>query len=222
VSLPQDPKAWFDVQGETLRRVHSSWLPGIPVELVAQARRLSLGRRWLAKRLCIVSPVLFGLPEELGSDAAAGLHAGAWLAPRLREPLECALDLGSLAMAATVRTLVNRPEVVKLRAALGIERYARVLAAPALPSQQAPEPARADHDTRDIVDRIVRCGAAELAGFADSLHPAWGESVRLTFERGWWSDVPSPTLTAGAAEACLRAAERIPDSQTMNLAGENL
>jgi hypothetical protein len=55
-----------------------------------------------------------------------------------------------------------------------------------------------------MVERLVRCGAAEFAGFADSLHPAWGESVRLTYERAWWFDACAPSLTPAAAEACLR------------------
>ena len=66
--LPEDAQLWFSVQVETLKRVHSSWLPDVPLELLAQARKLPLGRRWLAKRLVSVSPMLFGLPRNL--DAA--------------------------------------------------------------------------------------------------------------------------------------------------------
>jgi hypothetical protein len=201
VSLPEDARVWFEVQVETLKRVHSSWLPGVPIDLLTQARKLALGRRWLAKRLCTVSPVLFGLQTELAAQAIAGLQAAAWLAPLVADPFECALDLGSLAMAATIRTLVNRPEVVKIRGALGAERYARVLAFPAPASPSAPAPAAGD---LDMVDRLIRCGAAEFAAFADSLHPAWGESVRLTYERAWWFDACAPSLTPAAAEACLR------------------
>jgi hypothetical protein len=202
VSLPEDARLWFEVQAETLKRVHSSWLPGVPIELLTQARKLALGRRWLAKRLCTLSPVLFGLPAELDSAAISRLRAAAWLAPHVADPFECALDLGSLAMAGTIRTLVNRPEVVKIRGALGPERYARLLAFTGVPTQSAPAAAGAG---MDMVERLVRCGAAEFAGFADSLHPAWGESVRLTYERAWWFDVGAPSLTPAAAEACLRS-----------------
>jgi hypothetical protein len=90
---------------------------------------------------------------------------------------------------------------VKIRGALGPERYARVLVFPAAPSQSAPATAAGD---LDMVERLVRCGAAEFAGFADSLHPAWGESVRLTYERAWWFDACAPSLAPAAAEACLR------------------
>ena len=202
--LPADAQIWFDVQIETLKRVHSSWLPGVPIDLLTQARKLALGRRWLAKRLSTVSPVLFGLPVELDSDAVARLKAAAWLAPLVADPLQCALELGSLAMAATLRTLVNRPEVVKIRGALGPERYARVLASPLAPAKP---PAAAAAGEADMVERLIRCGAAEFAGLADWLHPAWGESVRLTYERSWWFDACSPSLSPATAETCLRTGE---------------
>ena len=200
--LPEDAQIWFSVQVETLKRVHSSWLPGVPIDLLTQARKLALGRRWLAKRLTVASPVLFGLPLELDSDEVAKLKAAAWLAPLVADPLECALELGSLAMAPTLRTLVNRPEVVKIRGALGPERYARVLSSPVAPTQ--PPAATAAAGELDLMERLIRCGAAEFAGLADSLHPAWGESVRLTYERSWWFDAGAPSLSAAAAETCLR------------------
>jgi len=201
VSLPEDATLWFEVQVATLKRVHSSWLAEIPIELLTQARKLALGRRWLAKRLINVSPVLFGLPAQLDSDAVTRLRAAVWMEPLVADPLECALDLGSLAMAATIRTLVSRPEAVKIRSALGPERFARVLASHAAPGQSPPAAPAGD---LDMIERLIRCGAAELAAFADSLHPAWGESVRLTYERAWWFDVYPASLTPAVAEACLR------------------
>jgi hypothetical protein len=209
VSLPEDATLWFEVQVETLKRVHSSWLPGVPIELLTQARRLALGRRWLAKRLSTVSPVLFGVPTDLGAQDVERLRTAAWLAPLAADPLECALDLGSLAMAATIRTLVNRPEAVKIRGALGPERFARVLASPSAPGQPA-----APAGDLDMVDRIIRCGAAEFAAFADSQHPAWGESVRLTYERAWSFEPSAPGLTTAAAEACLRARNQQPGTHS--------
>jgi hypothetical protein len=64
-----------------------------------------------------------------------------------------------------------------------------------------------------MVERLVRCGAAEFAGFADVLHPAWGESVRLTYERAWWFDACAPSLTPAAAQACLRLRLQQPDAR---------
>jgi hypothetical protein len=201
VSLPEDATLWFEVQVETLKRVHSSWVPGVPIELLTQARKLPLGRRWLARRLDTMSPVLFGLPALMDSESVDRLRAAVWLAPLVADPLECALDLGALAMAATLRALVNRPEIQKIRGALGPERFARVLASPVA---QTPPAAAAPAGDLDMIERLIRSGAAEFAAFADSLHCAWGESVRLTYERAWWLDVSSPGLTPAMAESCLR------------------
>ena len=158
--LPEDARIWFNVQVETLKRVHSSWLPDIPIELLAQARKLPLGRRWLARRLIAVSPMLFGLPMELNSDAVARLKAAAWLAPLAAEPMECAIRLGTLVMTPVAAA--------------------------------------------DEMDRLIRLGAVEFAVFANTLHPAWGESVRLTYDRSWWAASYSPSLSVAAAENCLR------------------
>jgi hypothetical protein len=166
VFLPEDAQIWFNVQVETLKRVHSSWLPDVPLELLAQARKLPLGRRWLARRLFAVSPVLFGLPTELDSDGVARLKAAAWLAPLVADPMECAIRLGSLALAPP-------------------------------PIQVAPPETQA-------MDLVIRRGAAEFAVFAQSLHPAWGESVRLTYDRSWWAAPYLPSLSMAAAESCLR------------------
>jgi hypothetical protein len=160
VFLPEDAQIWFHVQVETLKRVHSSWLPDVPLELLAQARKLPLGRRWLARRLAGVSPMLFGLPRELSSDAVARLRAAQWLAPLVAEPMECAIRLGTLVMTPVAAS--------------------------------------------DEMDRLIKRGAAEFAVFADTLHPAWGESVRLTYDRSWWSAPYSPSLSVSAAENCLR------------------
>ena len=158
--LPEDAQLWFSVQVETLKRVHSSWLPDVPLELLAQARKLPLGRRWLAKRLVSVSPMLFGLPRNLDSEAVARLKAASWLAPLVAEPMECAIRLGTLVMTPVAAA--------------------------------------------DEMDRLIRQGAAEFAVFADTLHPAWGESVRLTYDRSWWSAPYAPSLSVAAAESCLR------------------
>jgi len=160
VFLPEDAQIWFNVQVETLKRVHSSWLPDVPLDLLAQARKLPLGRRWLAKRLSSVSPMLFGLPRDLDSAAVARLKDAAWLAPLVAEPMECAIRLGTLVMTPVAAS--------------------------------------------DEMDRLIRRGAAEFAVFAATLHPAWGESVRLTYDRSWWSAPYAPSLSVAAAESCLR------------------
>jgi hypothetical protein len=205
--MQEQLQAWFDLQSATLRRVHASWVGGIPAELIDAARRRSLGRRWLAQRLCKKHPLLFALPPRADGEAVAGVHRARWLAPVLDHAQSLALELGALALAPTLRTLVSRSAVVTLRQALGTAPYEKMLSA-------ATDTASAGRDDDlaataesggDIVERVTRCGAWELAEYAEHLHPAWGESVRLTFERGWWRDVQARRLTDAAMEAALRA-----------------
>lgn len=197
----EEAAIWSEVRIETLKRVHSSWLPGVPIDMLLQARRLALGRRWLAGRLVTASPVLFGRAGERDARSVARLKAGEWIAPLVADPWESALDLGSLAMSATLRSLINSPEILKIRGVLGPERYARILAWAGSSARPAPAPALGD---LDMVERLIRCGSAEFAAFAAWLHPAWGESVRLTYERSWWLDAGAASLSTNAAQACLR------------------
>src|SRR5581483_5065893 len=123
-------QAWLALQQETTERVHPSWFPGIDTDLIVHARRLSTGRRWLANRLAQVSPLLFGMPQETETMPARKLREAQWLRTCLHDALECALDLGSLTLASTLRTLVTRSEVMRLRTVVGAERYERLLSAP--------------------------------------------------------------------------------------------
>jgi len=199
---PQEQEMWLELQRETLTRVHASWVPGIPAELLAVARERALGRRWLAKPLAAVSPALLARPAPSDSRSAALLVRAGWLMPLLRVSLECALDLGSLVLGATVRRIVKRSAVVKLRTALGAERYNRILSSqgPVTSSSTAP---LVDEDS--LIERLTRGGAAELIAYADRLHPAWGESFKLTFERAWFSSSSPPELLPDIVEAALRS-----------------
>ncbi len=207
---PEDLRTWLALQRETTERVHPSWFPDFPAELVVHARKSSLGRRWLANRLAQASPLLFGiLPYETEAWPARNLRNAEWLRVCLREVLECALDLGSLTLAVTVRTMVTRSEVVRLRAVLGVERYERLLSMPGSRSG-SPGALGAGADTGidcqrdDLLERLLQRGARELAAYAATLHPALGESVRLSFELTWWDIEGTPLLTTEVIEACLR------------------
>lgn len=205
----EDLQSWLALQRETTERVHRSWFPSLPADLVVHARKSSLGRRWLANRLAQVSPLLFGiLPYETEALPARNLRNAAWLRTCLRDVLECALDLGSLTLAVTVRTMVTRSEVVRLRAVLGVERYERLLSTPTpdFPTEPAAAVAGAKADCHgdDLLERLLQRGARELAAYATMLHPALGESVRLSFECNWWDVEVAPLLTPAAIESCLR------------------
>jgi hypothetical protein len=213
ITLPahEDLQAWLALQRETTERVHPSWFPGLPAELIVHARKSPPGRRWLANRLARVSPLLFGIPHETEAVPARNLRNAEWLRICLHDVLECALDLGSLTLAVTVRTMVTRSEVMRLRAVLGVERYERLLfAPPSTSSASAPAAFRAGaHGTAecrgdDLAERLLRCGAHELAAYAATLHPALCESVRLSLECNWWDVEGMASLTPAAVESCLR------------------
>jgi hypothetical protein len=198
----EDLVALFELQAQTMDRTHPSWLPEIAPELRSAARGSPQGRRWLASRLNEVSPILFSLPDA-SSPTPFALHQARWLTTLLQNPLECALDLGSLALAANVRTVITRAGVSKVRTVLGPTRYARVLAG-SVEATNAPAAAGAVSLPAELSDRLIRCGAHELAVYAAFLHPALGESVRLSFECNWWDSPSAPMLAPAVAAACLK------------------
>lgn len=204
---PQEQQLWLDLQRETLSSVHASWLPGIPPGLVAVARERAIGRRWLATPLAATSPILFARPSLSDARSAARLLRAGWLLPLLRTSRDCALDLGSIALGATVRRIVKRTAVVKLRAALGPDRYARILRSQGGSSEGDSAAPLTDEDT--LIERLTRSGVAELIAYADRMHPAWGESFKLSFEREWCSGKPAPPqLLPDIVEAALRSRAR--------------
>jgi len=203
-----DLQAWLTLQETTLDRVHASWFPGVAASLVAGARKQPLGRRWLANYLCAESPLLFDLSAQRGLGHVVGLREADRVTELLTDPTDCALELGAMVHAGLVRTAVTRPAVTRLRAALGSERYARVLTAPLveLPASSGARLIVEDENEGDVAARLIRCGAGELMGYAERVHSAWGESVRLSFDRGWWARISAPVLAPDIAEDCLRRA----------------
>jgi len=203
VSASDELKPWFDLQSATLNRVHPSWFRNIEPKLILTARRSPLGRRWLANHLAKLSPALFSL-TAWRSDAVARFGAVAWLAHPLEEPMECALELGGVALAAALRTVVTRDGVMRLRLALGASRYDRILQSNVVATDSQERPVWTSGAAEGITDHVARRGAMELAGYADNAHPAWGESVRLSFERWWWMSASDGTLPAKTVETSLR------------------
>lgn len=208
MSASDDLKPWFDLQSATLDRVHPSWFRNIEPQLILAARREALGRRWLANQLAKLSPALFSL-TVWRSDAADLLGAAAWLTKPLVDPMECALELGAVALAAALRTVVTRDGVMKLRLALGASRYDRVLQSNAVTTEPQERPVWVSGTVEGITDHVARRGAMELAGYADHAHPAWGESVRLSFERWWWMSPSEWTLPPTVVETSLRPPETL-------------
>jgi len=203
---PQEIGAWFDLQRATVERLDPSWLPSLAGELVVEARKTPTGRRWLAEQLRSVTPLLFALPCRDGAASAHRLYHLRWFGGVLREPQERALDLGSILLAARLRTVVGRSAVTHLRRMLGVERYERALTA-SLADVAAPAVPRASMQTSDEADvlmrQVLRHGAHELAAYAAHLHPAFAQSVKLSFERDWWWRPYPATLHPDTVAACL-------------------
>jgi hypothetical protein len=203
---PQEVAAWFDLQRATVEQVHPSWLPSLAAELVVAARRTPNGRRWLANQLSTVTPLLFDLPSGVGPASVHELYDLGWFRAALREPLERALDLGSLLLAARLRTVVTRSAVTHLRTMLGAQRYERALTASSA-NTAAPDVPRISMQTSDeadvLVGQVLHHGAHELAAYAAHLHPALAQSVKLSFERNWWSCAYPTLLHPDTVAACL-------------------
>jgi hypothetical protein len=201
----EDVQAWLALQRETTERVHPSWFPGVAADLIVHARRSPVGRRWLANRLAHVSPLLFGIPHAAQMMSEGNLRGAESLRICLHDALDCALDLGSVAFSATLRAMVTRSEIMRLRMALGAERYQRLLSVPVPTfSPRLSAPFNADSRADDLREGLLRHGARELAAYAASLHPFLDASVRLTFEVNWWDVEAAVLLDPGTVEACLR------------------
>jgi hypothetical protein len=203
---PQQTEFWFDLQRETIERVHPSWLPASDPELVVAARGTKSGRRWLANRLSSAAALLFSLPSGVGPASARELYRVEWFRPALHDPVESALDLGSFVLAARLRTVVSRPAVARLRTMLGVQRYERALTASPPRSTVAGMPwtsLQTGEEIEVLVGQVLHHGAHELAAYAGCLHPVLAESVRLSFEWGWWGSPYPTSLHPDTVSACL-------------------
>ena len=87
--------------------------------------------------------------------------------------------------------------------------YDRVLQSNIVATDSTERPVWTSGAVESITDHVARRGAMELAGYADNAHPAWGESVRLSFERWWWMSPSERTLPAKVVETSLRPSETL-------------
>lgn len=167
---------------------HPGCFDGLSRELLAAARGVPVGRRMLLRQLARRRPVLAGL---IALDEAS-LAAHPWVLWTAEALHGAAADLGAIALVPGLRACVDRPCVMRLRAAIGSERLAMAL------KFQAGEPvpdavnalarrtvADAIRDVDAIAVLVARSGYRELAGYAERIHPALGERVRLAFRPDW-------------------------------------
>lgn len=167
---------------------HPGYFDALPRELLGAARGVPVGRRMLLRRLTRQRPALAGL---IALDAAT-LATHPWVLWDAAQLHGAAADLGAIALVPGLRACVDRPSVMRLRAAIGSERLAMAL------TFQAGEPipdavsalarrtvAGAIRDADAIAVLVARNGYRELAGYAERIHPAIGERVRLAFRPDW-------------------------------------
>lgn len=171
------PAAW------RLAMADRAWFRPLPDELVERALASGAGRVQLWRHL-LRSGELAGLQRPRRADAPLSGPA-ALPAPALDE---LALDLGALACAGAIRTLVDRASVLALRAALGDGRYESALKHRAHAEGRDAEAAHALKSAladEQALRRIVRDrGACELIVWLRSSDPWSADMLALRFAPG--------------------------------------
>lgn len=171
---------------------HPGYFEGLPRGLLDAARGSPVGRRMLQRRLALrARPLLAGL---FALDAAA-VDAHPWALWSAEQLHGAAADLGAIALAPGLRACVDRPGVMRLRAAIGSGRLAMALrfqsgerVADAIDALARRMVADAIRDADAIAVLVARNGYRELAGYAEHVHPCVGERVRLAFRPDWRAD----------------------------------
>jgi hypothetical protein len=198
---------WNALRGVALDGTDAGWFPSLAPIVVDRARRSKLGRRLLARRLATSgAPILFGtLPRTTPQPIAVSAWT-TWPAERIRD---IALDLGALALAPALRSVVGRDDVLRIRGVLGEERYALALASAALapPGDERPHTLLARSlGSDEAFDAAVRQrGFGELIAFAHAVHPACAERVLLCEAPGRIAEARVPWLDGARVATHLAA-----------------
>lgn len=190
--------------GAALDGAHPDYFAGVERCLLVQARRSPIGRRMLLGQLLAWSRSLLADLSSLREETVAEHPWALWDAAKLHDT---AADLGAIALVPGLRTCVDRASVLRLRGAIGSARLAMALTF--LHGEQVPdamnamarrEVTNASGDADAVAALVARNGYRELAGYADRVHPAIGERVRLAFRPSWRAD-PRGTWLPRAAVA---------------------
>lgn len=181
---------------------HPDYFPGVGRNLLAQARRSSVGRRMLLRQLLDRSKSLLVGLSSLCEEMIAEHPWILWDTAKLHDT---AADLGAIALVPGLRTCVDRASVLRLRGAIGSARLSMALTF--RDGEQAPDTmsamarravADALGDADAVATLVARNGYRELAGYADRIHPAVGERVRMAFRPSWRADPQGTWLPRGA------------------------
>ena len=188
--------------GAALDGAHPAYFDGIPRELLMRARHSPVGRRMLLRQLVMRARPLLADLFSLNDEILAAHLWVLWDAVKLHQT---AADLGAIALVPGLRACVDRASVLRLRGAIGSERLAMALTF--LTGERIPDAvnamarrvvSEAVRDMDAIAALVARHGYRELAGYAERIHPAVGERVRLAFRPEWHADPRGTWLPAAA------------------------
>lgn len=150
--------SWNHLNDRILPTLDASWFAAASPDLVCEARQLPVLRPWLWRALASGSGLdhLLTVSTGVGNDVQENFL----LDPKALDPL--LLEIGALAHAMTIRTLVERNSVLNLKQVLGADLYTRALRLRAMPAGSSPpadeaavlrDPATLLDGLRDIVQR---------------------------------------------------------------------
>ena len=202
---------WHQLVRRVAAEADPGWLPDWPADLVRRAQGSALGCRLISVRLgASAAPSLFC---SLSPPPEPVLAQHGWLHLPQADLEEAVLDVGALAMAPAIHTVVRRDQVRRLRQALGQDRYLRVLQV-----AQVGEAVRPDCDAAASLDGCIHSetaivalarayGLLEIGTVLADEHPALQQRLRIAFppgqalqvHKGW---LPRSTVLGALAARC--------------------
>ena len=197
--------SWSRLNERILPKLDASWFGVSTPDLVDQARQLPVLRAWLWRALATGAGLghVLTVSDHPGEDPQESfLLADATLDPLL-------LELGALAHASTIRTLVDRSSVLNLKQVLGDSLYARALRLRAMPGGSTPP---ADESTVlraastplvDLREIVLRQGAREAVAWLKRHGDVANASLLiLRCPSHWHPDRGSVTLSDAVIAVC--------------------
>ena len=203
--LPSRSATRIGLQRAALADLQPGWLSDLDAALVEKAKLSVVGRSFLSRRLAAAGTLLF-TELTLDADEAQALQQDAWLLTPLAGADELLLDIGAQALAASLRAIVVREDVLRVRRVLGESRYRELLA-----RQTQPQPAMSlalDSDEA-LADSLRQRGVHEIGRYAAQHLPrALAERVQLAFDRSAAGDASPASLPPDAVRARLMTHRR--------------
>lgn len=162
---------WHHLNERILPKLDASWFAGAEPELVRQAGESSILRPWLWRTVA-AGPALNHL-SGIAGDAGNSEHEDFLLDEQAIFPL--LLEMGALAHAVTIRTLVDRTSVLNLKEVLGAELYTRALRLRVMSASGTPPTDEA---------AVLRDPSTPRSGLRDSLQQQGAREAVSWLKRG--------------------------------------